>query len=119
MSEEENEEGPEFRSIPKFDRDYDQMRAQGKHERINEGLQKIQEDPQGNSHHLKGEFKGKRSHRVGDYRILFADCQECIERGDTEHNACDDCEELHGENHEDPEDIIKLFETGDRPNVYD
>lgn len=110
---------PELRSIPKFDRDYEQMQAQGKHERINDGLEKIQEDPQGNSHHLKGEYKGKRSHQVGDYRILFAHCPECIDRGDTEHNACADCDELHGEEKDEPQNIIKLFETGDRPNIYD
>lgn len=114
-----DEEDAELRAQSSFERDYDRMHSQGKHEDVNEGLEKIVDDPKGNSHHLKGELEGKRSHRTRDIRIIFAYCPECIERGDIDHNGCGDCDELHGEGQEDPQEIIKLFETGDRSNIYD
>lgn len=110
------EDDPELRSIPAFDRDYEAMQTQGKHERINDGLEAIVDDPKGNSKHLEGDYKGKRKHRVGDYRILFAYCPECMERNDVKHNDCADCDELHND---EVQNIIKLFETGDRSNIYD
>ncbi|WP_152415907.1 type II toxin-antitoxin system RelE family toxin [Halovivax asiaticus] len=115
MSEGENFEA---RQQPKFERDYKKLNKQGKGDSVIEGVQGIVEDPKGNSTRLKGEYEGKRKHRNDPIRIVFSSCPECIERDDMEHNACADCEDLHGENQEDPQKIIKLFETGERENFY-
>ena len=58
------------------------------------------------------EFRGKRSLRKGDYRIIFAVCEECRKLGDVRINRCENCDE-HALN-----DII-LFVCGHRKHIYD
>jgi mRNA-degrading endonuclease RelE of RelBE toxin-antitoxin system len=58
------------------------------------------------------EFRGKRSVRKGDYRIIFAICEECRKLGDVRINRCENCDD-HSLN-----DVI-LFVCGHRKHIYD
>jgi mRNA-degrading endonuclease RelE of RelBE toxin-antitoxin system len=57
------------------------------------------------------EHKGKRIHRVGDYRIIFAICEECRKLGFTVIVRCKDCKK-HGSNH------VILFSVSHRAIAY-
>ncbi|MGB9694343.1 MAG: type II toxin-antitoxin system RelE family toxin [Caldisericaceae bacterium] len=61
---------------------------------------------------LKENLKGKRSLRVGNYRIIFAICEECRKENYVQLNGCKDCKK-HGTN-----DII-MFTCGPRSKVYE
>jgi mRNA-degrading endonuclease RelE of RelBE toxin-antitoxin system len=61
---------------------------------------------------VASEFRGKRSFRKGDYRIIFAVCEECRLMGLVHLNACENCNK-HATN-----DII-LFVCGHRKHIYD
>ena len=58
------------------------------------------------------EFRGKRSFRKGDYRIVFAVCEECRAMRLVHMNACKNCD-THSIS-----DII-LFVCGHRKHIYD
>jgi mRNA-degrading endonuclease RelE of RelBE toxin-antitoxin system len=58
------------------------------------------------------ELRGKRSLRKGDYRIIFAMCEECRKLGEVRVNHCDNCQE-HSAN------CIILFDCGHRKHIYD
>jgi len=58
------------------------------------------------------ENRGKRSLRRGDYRIIFAVCEECREMRLVHMNACENCD-AHSTS-----DII-LFVCGHRKHIYD
>ena len=57
------------------------------------------------------EYKGKRSLRIKDYRIIFAICEECRKLNEMHLNGCRDCKK-HGTN-----DII-MFTCGHRKHIY-
>jgi mRNA-degrading endonuclease RelE of RelBE toxin-antitoxin system len=57
------------------------------------------------------ELRGKRSFRKGDYRIVFAVCEECRAMHLVHMNACKNCE-THSVS-----DII-LFACGHRKHIY-
>jgi len=57
-------------------------------------------------------LKGKREYRVGDYRIIFAICEECRAKRFERFNGCSDCKR-HGRN-----DLI-LFDVGHRGRILD
>jgi mRNA-degrading endonuclease RelE of RelBE toxin-antitoxin system len=61
---------------------------------------------------LKGKLKGKRSLRVGNYRIIFAICEECRKENYVQLIGCKDCKK-HGRN-----DVI-MFTCGPRSKVYE
>jgi len=61
---------------------------------------------------LRINLKGKRSFHVGDYRIVFALCEECRAEGFTQFNGCKDCRR-HGRN-----DLI-IFDVGHRGRIYE
>jgi mRNA-degrading endonuclease RelE of RelBE toxin-antitoxin system len=58
------------------------------------------------------ELKGKRSLRKGDYRIIFAVCEECTKLNEARLNRCENCSR-----HE-PSDIV-IFMCGHRKHIYD
>jgi mRNA-degrading endonuclease RelE of RelBE toxin-antitoxin system len=58
------------------------------------------------------EFKGKRSLRKGDYRIIFAVCEECRTLGEVYLNKCENCYEHKAS------DVV-LFVCGHRKHIYD
>ena len=60
---------------------------------------------------LKIPLKGKRDYRIGDYRIIFAICEECRRENWVEFNRCSECKK-HGRN-----DFI-LFDAGHRGRIY-
>lgn len=61
---------------------------------------------------LTENLKGKRSLRVGDYRVIIAICEECKRLNYVELNGCRGCKK-HGRN-----DII-MFTCGHRDEVYE
>ena len=61
-------------------------------EKKNEALRILSLNPRGESKRLKGNLSGKRSHREGNYRVIFAYCKECRELGDFKYNKCKNCE---------------------------
>ena len=61
---------------------------------------------------LMYDLKGKREYRVGDYRIIFAICEECRTKRLEQFNGCKDCKK-HGRN-----DVI-LFDVGHRSRILE
>jgi len=57
-------------------------------------------------------YRGKRSLRKWDYRIIFAICEECRKLNEQYSNDCKDCKK-HGTN-----DVI-MFTCGHRSHIYD
>jgi len=79
--------------------------------RVDEAISKdITADPYA-SDLLKHFLKGKREYRVGDYRVVFAICEECRAQKFEQFNGCKDCHN-RGRN-----DII-LFDVGHRGRIY-
>ncbi len=78
---------------------------------IHESLEILSSDPTGESKHLKGNYKGKRSHRPNGIRIIFAYCKECRELKHTIYNKCKDCETY-------PDQNLMLFDVDDRGHSY-
>lgn len=78
---------------------------------LNESLEAISSDPRGNSKHLEGNYKGKRSHREGGIRIIFAYCKECRELQYNKYNKCKDCENYPNHN-------LLLFDVDYRSRSY-
>jgi mRNA-degrading endonuclease RelE of RelBE toxin-antitoxin system len=58
------------------------------------------------------QYRGKRSLRRGDYRIIFAVCEECRKLDQVHLNNCKNCMK-HGTN-----DIV-MFTCGHRKHIYD
>ena len=58
------------------------------------------------------ELKGKRSLRVGNYRVIFAICEECRKLNYVRLNGCNDCRK-HG-----TDDII-MFACTHRKHAYE
>lgn len=69
------------------------------------------ENPYKSKRVVSQEHKGKRTHRVGDYRIIFAICEECRKFGFATLVGCKDCKK-HGSNH------IILFSVSRRNIAY-
>jgi mRNA-degrading endonuclease RelE of RelBE toxin-antitoxin system len=61
---------------------------------------------------ISAEHKGKRTLRKGNFRILFAVCQECVKLHEVELNRCKRCE-THETN-----DVV-VFTVGHRKKIYD
>jgi mRNA-degrading endonuclease RelE of RelBE toxin-antitoxin system len=61
---------------------------------------------------ISAEHKGKRSLRKGDYRILFAVCEECVKLREVDINRCKSCQS-HGTND------VMIFTVGHRKKIYD
>lgn len=80
--------------------------------RIQRLVDSIVENPYCNSPFLKGQFRGKRKKRAGQYRVSFAACEECRRLGHTSLNGCADCEDMSNS-------IIKFFDCGHRDKFYD
>jgi mRNA-degrading endonuclease RelE of RelBE toxin-antitoxin system len=80
-------------------------------ERVEKAVREIATDPYA-SDLLRVSLKGKRDRRVGEYRIVFAVCEECRRENWTGLNGCSDCKK-HGRN-----DFI-LFDVGHRGRIYD
>lgn len=78
---------------------------------IEESLEILSSDPKGESKLLKGNYKGKRSHRDGKIRIIFAYCKECRELKHTILNNCKNCEDY-------PDKNLMLFDVDDRGHSY-
>ncbi len=79
--------------------------------RIQEGLTDISTEPYTKSEQLQGPLKGKRKHRVGNLRIVFAICEECRELGHDSINNCVDCDNM-------PDNALKVFDAGFRGAIY-
>jgi len=81
-------------------------------ERILKDIQnKLVVNPVHNTKFLQGSmFKGKRSFRVGDYRVIFTICGECKKLGHNRHNGCE------GKNH--PDNQIILWDVEHRKEDY-
>lgn len=70
----------------------------------------IREAPKKVSNELKARYRGYRSHIIDDVQLVFVCCDECIGNGHVDRIACDDCEDIHGENQASPQgEMIKLF----------
>jgi hypothetical protein len=78
---------------------------------VEKAVSEIAADPYA-SDLLKISLKGKRDYRVGDYRIVFAICEECRRESWVQFNRCADCKK-HGRN-----DFI-LFDVGHRGKIYE
>ncbi|MGA2681878.1 MAG: hypothetical protein ABSF44_08775 [Candidatus Bathyarchaeia archaeon] len=57
-------------------------------------------------------FKGKRSLRKGDYRVIFAICEECRKLHEDRINNCYDCNQYGSNN-------VMIFLCGHRKHIYD
>jgi mRNA-degrading endonuclease RelE of RelBE toxin-antitoxin system len=79
-------------------------------ERVDKAVREIASNPYA-SELLKIALKGKRNYRIGDYRVIFAVCEECRRENWVELNGCSDCKK-HGRN-----DFI-LFDAGHRGSIY-
>jgi len=81
--------------------------------RIDEAIvQNLSQNPYDSKRVSAQEHKGKRIHRVGDYRIIFAICEECRKSGFNVILRCFECKK-HGIN-----DLI-LFSVSHRSVVYE
>jgi mRNA-degrading endonuclease RelE of RelBE toxin-antitoxin system len=82
-------------------------------ERVDTAIrEKLCMDPYGfDSKKLEEPYKGKRRLRVGNFRIIYAICEECRQFNYVEIIGCKDCKE-HGRR-----DII-LFSCDIRPHAY-
>jgi len=58
------------------------------------------------------QFKGKRSVRIGDFRIIIAICAECRQLHEDRFNNCCDCNR-YGTNN------VMIFLCGHRNHIYD
>lgn len=58
------------------------------------------------------QLKGKRTLRKGDYRILFAICEECRKQHEERINNCRDCGRYEANS-------IMVFLCGSRKHIYD
>lgn len=62
--------------------------------RIDKKIREMRNDPFRGSIHLVGKGTGKRRVYVaGDYRLIYAVCHECREKGHNSINQCIDCEQ--------------------------
>lgn len=80
-------------------------------QRADKAVAEIAADPYA-SDLLKAPLKGKRDYRIGDYRIVYAVCDECRKENWIQMNGCSDCRK-HGRS-----DFI-LFDVGHRGKIYD
>lgn len=62
--------------------------------RILAKVKDMRNDPLGNSNELGGDFKGKRRIRVGDYRLIYAPCDDCRKKGYERFNNCYGCDSM-------------------------
>jgi len=81
-------------------------------ERVLKGIGRLLDDPARGSKLLQEPFKGKRSFRQGDYRVILSICEECRKNDWKAHNSCNGCEGR-------PDRSVILFTIGHRKNVYD
>jgi len=59
-----------------------------------------------------GDLKGKWKMKVGDYRLLFAYCEDCRAKGYERFNQCYECKSKNN-------DAIIYFDVIHRSNGYD
>lgn len=94
----------------KFGKSIKKMDAHTK-QRIEKSINDLSNDPYRKSEYLRGKLKGRRKHRMGDLRIVFAICEECRELGHHTINNCIDCDDL-------PKNGLKIFDIGLRGAIY-
>jgi len=75
-------------------------------------IEDMKQDPYRNSIELIYELKGKRRVRIGDYRLIYAVCEECRKRGYIQFNQCYNCESKE-------DNSIIFFDIIHRPKGYD
>ena len=75
-------------------------------------VEEMRNDPIRNSIELNYDLKGKRRVRIGDYRLIYAVCLDCRQKGYTKFNQCYDCKS-HNDN------SIVYFDVIHRPHGYD
>lgn len=80
--------------------------------RITNQIEDMKTDPFRNSIELTHELKGKRRVKVGDYRLVYAVCEECRKKGYENFNGCYDCESK-------PVNSIIFFDVFHRSKGYD
>jgi mRNA-degrading endonuclease RelE of RelBE toxin-antitoxin system len=59
--------------------------------RIMQQVEEMKIDPFRNSIELEYDLKGKRRIRVGDYRLIYAVCDDCRKKGYDRLNQCYEC----------------------------
>lgn len=96
-----------------FHEDHDRMAEKVDDPVLDELFMTIRESPRLNSVMLKGSVQGLRAHTNDSIRVIFACCDECIGRGHVDNIDCHDCEDIHGPDQQDPQDVIKLFRIED------
>jgi len=60
--------------------------------RILEKIEEMKNNPLRNSTELSGDFKGKHRIRVGDYRLIYAPCDDCRKKNYEKFNNCFGCD---------------------------
>ena len=80
--------------------------------RIINQIEEMKIDPFRNSIELTYELKGKRRVKVGDYRLVYAVCEECRKKGYEKFNNCYDCKSK-------PANSIIFFDVFHRSKGYD
>ena len=80
----------ELRYSPYFKKKIKKMDKKAR-KRIENAILDLRENPYHNTEFLKGQWKGKRKLRVGDYRVVFIICEECQRLNHKTYNRCKDC----------------------------
>jgi len=80
--------------------------------RIMNEVEEMKNDPYRNSIELDYDLKGKRRVKVGDYRLIYAVCEDCRKKGFTRFNQCYECKS-HGD------DSLIYFDLIHRSQGYD
>jgi mRNA-degrading endonuclease RelE of RelBE toxin-antitoxin system len=69
-------------------------------------------DPYESKRLVDPRLKGKRSIRAGNYRVVFAVCEECRKQHEERLNHCQNCDRNGANN-------IVVFTCGHRNHIYD
>lgn len=78
----------EPRYTKRFEKSFKKNVPNNLKQRIEDGINKLLEDPYHNTEFGKGLWRGKRKLRVGDYRIAFIICEECQKLDHKVMNRC-------------------------------
>jgi len=79
--------------------------------KIGKAINILSSEPKKNSTHLKANLKGKRSHREGDLRVIFAICEECRKLNHVKYNSCAYCNSYSNNN-------LMFFDMDYRSRAY-
>ena len=97
---------PHFKKrVKKFKKD-----AEAK-KKINKAINELTLDPYNHSTSLEGNFKGKRKHRKGKVRLIFAICEECRKLNYLPYNGC-----IDRDNYSDK--TLMFFDVDYRHRIY-